>query len=82
MALNYVIVSIKLRLDVGNDKCIILCDFGDLIVRGVEVIEIVRGVEVIEERGGRSLQAEKSPVWIELGTEFVESLPLYYSFLR
>ena len=38
MALNYVIVSIKLRLDVGNDKCIILCDFGDLIVRGVEVI--------------------------------------------
>ena len=73
MALNYVIVSIKLRLDVGNDKSIILCDFGDLIVRGVEVIE---------ERGGRSLQAEKSPVWIELGTEFVESLPLYYSFLR
>ena len=73
MALNYVIVSIKLRLDVGNDKCIILCDFGDLIVRGVEVIE---------ERGGRSLQTEKSPVWIELGTEFVESLPLYYSFLR
>ena len=73
MALNYVIVSIKLRLDVGNDKCTILCDFGDLIVRGVEVIE---------ERGGRSLQAEKSPVWIELGTEFVESLPLYYSFLR
>ena len=53
MALNYVIVSIKLRLDVGNDKCIILRDFGDLIVRGVEVIQ---------ERGGRSLQAEKSPV--------------------
>ena len=38
MALNYVIVSIKLRLDVGNDKCIILCDFGDLIVRFGDLI--------------------------------------------
>ena len=31
-------MSIKLLLDVGNDECIILWDFGDLIVRGVEVI--------------------------------------------
>ena len=40
MALNYVIMSIKFFLDVGNDKGISLYnDFGDLILSGFEVIE-------------------------------------------
>ena len=39
MALNYVIMSIKLCLDVRNDKGISLCNFGGLILSGFEVME-------------------------------------------
>ena len=39
MALKYVIMSIKLCLDVGNDKGISLYNFGGLILSGFEVIE-------------------------------------------
>ena len=39
MELNYVIMSIKLCLDVGNDKGISLYNFGGLISSGFEVIE-------------------------------------------
>ena len=39
MALNYVIMSIKLCQDVGNDKGISLYNFGGLISSGFEVIE-------------------------------------------
>ena len=36
---NYVIVSIKLCLDVGNDECIILCSFCGCIMSGFEGIK-------------------------------------------
>ena len=39
MASNYIIMSIKLCLDVGNDKDISLYNFGGLILSGFEVIE-------------------------------------------
>ena len=39
MASNYVIMSIKLCLDVGNDKDVSLYNFGGLILSGFEVIE-------------------------------------------
>ena len=39
MTSNYVIVSIKLRLDAGNDKYIILCNFSGCFVRDLEVID-------------------------------------------
>ena len=39
MASNYVIMSIKLCLDVGNDKDSSLYNFGGLILSGFEVIE-------------------------------------------
>ena len=35
MTSNYVIVSIKLHLSVGNDKCIILCNFSGRIMNGL-----------------------------------------------
>ena len=38
-ASNYVIMSIKLCFDVGNDKDISLYNFGGLILSGFEVIE-------------------------------------------
>ena len=55
MALNYVIMSIKLCLDVGNDKGIGLYNFGDLILSGFEVIEG-------EEGGGRVLGGGKENI--------------------
>ena len=39
MTSNYVIMSIKVRLDVANSKNIILCNFGSRIKRCFEVIE-------------------------------------------
>ena len=39
MKSNYVIVSIKIRLDLGNDGYIILYNFGDRIMSGFKVIE-------------------------------------------
>ena len=39
MTSNYVIVSIKLCLDVGNDECIILCSFCGCIMSGFEGIK-------------------------------------------
>ena len=39
MKSNYVIVSIKIRLDLGNDGYIILYNFGDRIMSGCKVIE-------------------------------------------
>lgn len=39
MTSNYVIVLIKLRLNVGNDKYIILCNISGLIMNGFEFIE-------------------------------------------
>ena len=39
MALNYIIMSIKLCFDVGNDKGISLYNFGGFILSGFEVIE-------------------------------------------
>ena len=39
MKSNYVIVSIKIRLDLGNDGYIILYNFGDRIMSGFEVKE-------------------------------------------
>jgi len=36
---NYVIVSIKLCLDDGNDVCIILCSFCGCIMSGFEAIK-------------------------------------------
>lgn len=39
MKSNYVIVSIKIRLDLGNDGYIILYNFGDRIMSGLKVIE-------------------------------------------
>ena len=36
MTSNYIIVPIKLCLDVGNDKYIILCTFGSRIMSGFE----------------------------------------------
>ena len=57
MALNYVIMSIKLCLDVGNDKGISLYNFGGLILSGFEVIEgeggkgsYVAGRKTLEKR--------------------------------
>ena len=38
MKVHYVIVLIKLCLDAGNDFSIILCSFGNLLVRGFKVI--------------------------------------------
>ena len=35
----YVIVSIKLCQQVGNDECFVLCNFGDRSLSGFEVIE-------------------------------------------
>ena len=51
MALKYVIMSIKLCLDVGNDEGISLYNFGGLILSGFEVIE--------GEGGGRVLGGGK-----------------------
>ena len=42
MTSNYVIMSIKVRLDVANNKNIILCNFGSRIKRCFEVIEGAR----------------------------------------
>ena len=53
MALNYVIMSIKLYLDVGNDKGIGLYNFGGLILGGFEVIE---------GKGGRVLGGGKENI--------------------
>ena len=39
MTSNDVIVLIKLRLNVGNDKYIILCNISGRIMNGFEVIE-------------------------------------------
>ena len=39
MTSNYVIVPIKLYLDVGNDEHIILCNFGGRFVSSFEVME-------------------------------------------
>ena len=39
MTSNYVIVPIKLHLDVANDEHIILCNFGDRFVSSFEVME-------------------------------------------
>ena len=36
MTSNYIIVPIKLCVDVGNDKYIILCTFGSRIMSGFE----------------------------------------------
>ena len=35
----HIIVSIKFCLDVGNDECIILCNFGGRIMSGFEILE-------------------------------------------
>ena len=60
MTSNYVIVPIKLHLDVGNDEHIILCNFGDRFVSSFEVME------------GDPKAQEGSPVWIEI--KFLGSL--------
>ena len=52
MASNYIIMSIKLCLDVGNDKDISLYNFGGLILSGFEVIE--------GEGGGSQVAANKT----------------------
>ena len=39
MTSHYVIVSIKLYKEVGNDECIFVCNFGDRRMSGFEVIE-------------------------------------------
>ena len=44
MTSHYVIVSIKLYKEVGNDECIFVCNFGDRRMSGFEVIEGGGGV--------------------------------------
>ena len=39
MKSNYDIVLIKIRLDLGNDRYIILYNFGDRVMSGFKVIE-------------------------------------------
>ena len=39
MTSYHIIVSIKFCLDVGNDECIILCNFGGRIMSGFEILE-------------------------------------------
>lgn len=39
MTLIYVIVSIKLRQQVANDECFVLCNLGGRSISGFEVIE-------------------------------------------
>ena len=39
MASDYIIVSVKLCLDVGNNEYIILCNFDGRSIGGFEVIE-------------------------------------------
>ena len=60
MTSNHVIMSIKVRLDVANNKNIILCNFGSRIKRCFEVIE-----GAPEAPPGHRKQI-KSPVWIGL----------------
>ena len=60
MTSNHVIMSIKVRLDVANNKNIILCNFGSRIKRCFEVIE-----GAPEAPTGHRKQI-KNPVWIGL----------------
>ena len=69
MTSDYVIVSIKLCPEVGNDEYIIVCNFGGRRMSGFEVIGGGEG----EGGGGgglqgarRSQKAKKSPVWMGL----------------
>ena len=39
MTSYHIIVSIMFCLDVGNDECIILCNFGGRIMSGFEILE-------------------------------------------
>ena len=62
MTSYYVIVSIKLYKEVGNDECIFVCNFGDRRMSGFEFIE--RGGGVSE--GLPVAGSKKSPVSIGL----------------
>ena len=69
MALNYVIMSIKLCLDVGNDKGISLYNFGGLILSGFEVIE--------GEGGGKGPRWREGKPWKkELSNRFSALFPI------
>lgn len=69
MALNYVIMSIKLCLDVGNHKGISLYNFGGLILSGFEVIE--------GERGGKGPRWREGKPWKkELSNRFSALFPI------
>ena len=69
MTLNYVIMSIKLCLDVENDKGISLYNFGGLILSGFEVIE--------GERGGKGPRWREGKPWKkELSNRFSALFPI------
>ena len=59
MASNFVIVSIKLCLNGGNDEYISLCKFGGLILNCFEVIEGEGGGPQV---AGSKTKLSKSPV--------------------
>ena len=70
MTSDYVIVSIKLCPEAGNDKWFVLCNFIGCSISSFEVIgEGGRGGGLWGPSGGpRSREAKKNPVLIRLRT--------------
>ena len=62
MTSDYVIVSVKLCPNAGNDEYIIVCNFGSRRMSGFEVIKVAS-----EAPAGRRKQ-KRGPVWKRINT--------------
>ena len=66
MTSDYTIVLTKLSPNVGNDECVVLCNFGGYSTSGFEVIEEDPLEHPPPPPSSGSQEAKKSTVWIGL----------------
>lgn len=70
MTSDYIIVPIKLSVDVGNDKYIILCTFGSRIMSGFEGKQGDLQTNHPAPKHSSGKKSKKSSVWIGWGIFF------------
>ena len=82
MTSNYVKMSIKLCLNVGNEDYIILCNFGGLIISGLEAEEGVSEPPPGLPFPVAGIEANNKPVWIFISLADTCDLETHAAFHR